>query len=112
MKEGKRVYLGTDCIRSGHATNRATASAVWIPKTWGREWRQSTVPIQVKISCSRMKKILLSLIYAHLFLCLVIHYKQSDNHFDIDNSKLFLYRFIQDRNIKGLPYIKIHDQYV
>ena len=43
---------------------------------------RSTVP---KISCLRMTKIVLSLIYAHLFLCLVSHNKQSDFQFDQDN---------------------------
>ena len=29
-----RFYFGTVCIQSGHATNRATAPGVWIPKMW------------------------------------------------------------------------------
>ena len=27
-------YIWTVCIQSGHATNRATAPGVWIPKIW------------------------------------------------------------------------------
>ena len=31
---GARFYIGTVCIQSGHATNRATALGFWILKTW------------------------------------------------------------------------------
>ena len=50
-----------------------------------------TVPIQVKISFLRMIKIVLSLVYAHLFTCLVSHNKQSDFHFDEDNLIFFFH---------------------
>ena len=30
-------YIWSFCIQSGHATNRATAPGVWVPKIWGWE---------------------------------------------------------------------------
>ena len=61
-----------------------------------------TVPIQVKISCLRMIKIVLSLVYAHLFTCLVSHNKQSDFHFDKDNLKFIFFISVY---IGGLSYM-------
>ena len=63
----------------------------------------STVPIQVKISYLRIIKIVLSLSYAQLFLCLVSHNKKSDFHFNKTNLFIFyigLYRIVIE---KGLP---------
>ena len=34
-KADARFYILTVCIQSGHATNRATARGVWIPKMCG-----------------------------------------------------------------------------
>ena len=38
-KDGRedRFYICTVCTQSGHATNRATAPGVWIPKMFGWE---------------------------------------------------------------------------
>ena len=43
---------------------------------------QSTIPIQVKISCLKMIKTVHTLIYSQLFCCLVSHNKYSDIYFD------------------------------
>ena len=65
------------------------------PKCVGRGAWQSTLPIQVKISCLKMVKTVLTLIlYSELFCCLVSHNKYSDIYFDKKTAlNSFLYRF-------------------
>ena len=45
-RDGREVLYFAVCIRSGHATNRATAPGVWIPKMCGWEGAMG-----VQISC-------------------------------------------------------------
>ena len=55
---------------------------------------QLTIPIQVKISCLRMIKTVLTLIYPQLFCCLASLNKYSDIYFDKKTAlNSFLYRF-------------------
>ena len=48
---------------------------------------QSTIPIQVKISCFKMIKTVLTLICSQLFCCLVSHNKYSDIYFEKKKKK-------------------------
>ena len=70
-----------------------TAKSLDSQNVWGGGggWEQSTIPIQVKISCLKMIKIVLTLIYSQLFCCLVSHNKSYDFYFD---KTAFIFIFI------------------
>ena len=58
-----------------------TATSLDTQNVWGGEG-QSTIPIQVKISCFKMIKTVLTLNYSQLFCCLVSQNKYSGIYFD------------------------------
>ena len=72
-----------------------TAKSLDSQNVWGGGGvGQSTIPIQVKISCLKMIKTVLTLIHSQLFCCLVSHDKYSHIYFDEKTAlNSFLYRF-------------------
>ena len=63
---------------------------------------QSTIPIQVKLSCLKLIKTVLTLIYSQLFCFLVSHNKYSDIYFDKKTAlNSFYIGFIQNCNINA-----------
>ena len=59
-----------------------TANSLDSKNVLGGGAEQSTITIQVKISCFKMIKTILTLIYSQLFCCLVSHNRYSDIYFD------------------------------
>ena len=68
------------------------------PKSVGMGAGQSTIPIHVKISCLKMIKTVLTLIYSQLFCCLISHNKYYNIYFDKNSFKFIfisvLYRMV------------------
>ena len=91
-KEG-REGLSCDCLHTKRTCYQPSYRA-WIEGARGR----STVPIQGRILCWRMSKIVLSLICALVFSCLVSLNKQPDFYYR--KIQLFFNRCMQDRNRK------------
>ena len=58
---------------------------------------RATLDIQYKITCLRM--------IIHLSTSLICYIKQSELYFVKEDLKFILYRFIQDCNRKGVPFI-------